>query len=149
VLDGAGAYSARNGLDLPPEPESRIIPPDPACVSDPILSLDLDEAGIGTMLWATGYKFDFGWIKANTFDNKGSPLHQRGVSREPGLFFVGLPWQTRRGSSFIWGVWHDAKFIADQIDIQRGYLAYQGNADIRVPEEVCPATAGMHHPDQL
>ncbi|MBV6635561.1 MAG: NAD(P)-binding domain-containing protein [Mameliella sp.] len=134
VLDEADAYIARHGLDLPEEPEARIIPDDPACVRDPILELDLAEAGIGTVLWATGYAFDFGWIKADTFDDRGRPIHQRGVSEEPGLYFVGLPWQTRRGSSFIWGVWHDAKFIADQIDIQRGYMAYQGNAR-RVTED--------------
>ncbi|MCI5112181.1 MAG: NAD(P)/FAD-dependent oxidoreductase [Marivita sp.] len=135
VLDEADAYIAKHGLDLPLEPEARTIPDDPTCVTDPIREIDLAEAGIGTILWATGYQFDFGWIKADTFDDKGRPLHQRGVSREPGLYFVGLPWQTRRGSSFIWGVWHDAKFIADQIAIQRGYMAYQGCAAIRVPED--------------
>ena len=46
------------------------------------------------------------------------------VSSEPGVYFLGLPWQSRRGSSFIWGVWHDAKYIADHIHRQRGYLAY-------------------------
>lgn len=135
VLDEADAYIAKMGLDLPPEPEARIIPDDPACVYDPILELNLKEAGIETILWATGYQFDFGWIKADTFDARGKPLHQRGVSREPGLYFVGLPWQTRRGSSFIWGVWHDAKFIADQIAIQHSYLAYDGCAAIRIPEQ--------------
>jgi putative flavoprotein involved in K+ transport len=38
-----------------------------------------------------------------------------------------LPWLSRRGSSFIWGVWHDAKYLADQIAVQRGYLAYNGS----------------------
>ncbi|WP_416882560.1 flavin-containing monooxygenase [Marivita sp.] len=135
VLDEADAYIARHGLDLPEEPEARIIPDDPECVRNPITELDLREAGISTILWATGYKFDFSWIKCDTFDALGRPLHQRGVSREPGLYFLGLPWQTRRGSSFIWGVWHDAKFIADQIAIQRGYMSYTGTAAIRVPEE--------------
>jgi len=46
------------------------------------------------------------------------------VSSEPGVYFLGLPWLSRRGSSFIWGVWHDARFIADQIAIQEGYRAY-------------------------
>lgn len=46
------------------------------------------------------------------------------AASEPGVYFLGLPWLSRRGSSFIWGVWHDAKFIADQIAIQRGYAAY-------------------------
>lgn len=136
VLDEADAYIARQGLDLPEEPEARIIPNDPDCVTNPIRTIDLAEAGISTILWATGYKFNFSWIKADTFDDQGRPLHQRGVSREPGLYFVGLPWQTRRGSSFIWGVWHDAKFIADQIAIQHSYLAYKGNAAIRIPEKV-------------
>ena len=50
-----------------------------------------------------------------------SPVHQRSVSPEPGVYFLGLPWQSRRGLSFIWGVWHDARFLADQIAIQRAY----------------------------
>lgn len=124
VLDEADAWAARNGVDLPEEPEARVLPPDPACVTDPILSLDLKAAGIATILWATGFGFDFGWLQVDTFDDRGRPLHSRGVSREPGVYFVGLPWQTRRGSSFIWGCWHDARFIADQIGIQRAYRAY-------------------------
>jgi len=58
-------------------------------------------------------------------DAKGQPVHHRGVSAEPGVYFVGLPWQTRRGSSFIWGVWYDAKYVADHISKQRAYVAYQ------------------------
>ena len=128
VLDEADAYIRANGLDLPEEPEARVIPEDPDCMTAPLASLDLAAAGIGTVLWATGYALDYGWLEADTFDDKGRPLHQRGVSREPGIYFVGLPWQTRRGSSFIWGVWHDAKFIADQIAIQRGYMDYHFDA---------------------
>ncbi|HET9974306.1 MAG TPA: hypothetical protein VFQ68_39150 [Streptosporangiaceae bacterium] len=44
------------------------------------------------------------------------------------MYFPGLPWLSRRGSSFIWGVWHDARYIADQISIQRGYAAYPTTA---------------------
>ncbi len=40
------------------------------------------------------------------------------------MYFLGLPWLSRRGSSFIWGVWHDAGYVADHITTQRGYLAY-------------------------
>ena len=135
VLDEADAFIARHGLDLPEDPDARVIPENPACVTAPIHQLDLAAAGIHTIIWATGYTFDFSWIKSDTFDDQGRPLHQRGVSREPGLYFVGLPWQTRRGSSFIWGVWHDAKFIADQIAIQRSYMAYKGTAAIRLPDK--------------
>jgi len=124
VLDEADAWALRHGVALPEEPEARLLPPDPACVNDPILSLDLAAEGITTILWATGYGFDFSWLQVDTFDAQGRPLHARGVSREPGVYFVGLPWQTRRGSAFIWGVWHDARFIADQIGIQRAYRSY-------------------------
>lgn len=125
VLDEADAYIARNGLDLPPEPEARATVPDAPCLTDPILALNLAKAGIGSIIWATGFALDFGWLKVDAFDDKGKPRHQRGVSAEPGIYFLGLPWQSRRGSSFIWGVWHDAKYLADQIAKQRGYLAYR------------------------
>lgn len=124
VLREADAYIAENGLSLPEEPEAYDIPADPECVSNPVLELDLAAKGITTIIWATGFRFDFSWLKAETFDKVGKPLHQRGVSQVPGLYFVGLPWQTRRGSSFIWGVWHDAKFVADQIEISRSYMQY-------------------------
>ncbi len=129
VLDEADAYIARNGLDLPEEPEARVLGPMPDCASNPLLELDLAKAGVSTVLWATGYAVDYCWLKVDAFDDAGKPLHQRGVSKEPGIYFLGLPWLSRRGSSFIWGVWHDAKFLADQISIQRGYQAYRGSAE--------------------
>lgn len=126
IFDAADAYVERTGIDLPQEPEARMQTLDPACVTDPVRALDLAAAGITTILWATGYVQDYSWIKADVCDNKGKPKHQRGVSTEPGIYFLGLPWQSRRGSSFIWGVWHDAKYVADQIDIQRSYQKYPG-----------------------
>ncbi|HBO4965459.1 flavin-containing monooxygenase [Pseudomonas aeruginosa] len=128
LLDAADAYVARNGLDLPEEPEARRRLPDPRCVTDPILELDLAEAGVGSIIWATGYAVDFGWLQVDAFDRDGKPRHQRGVSSEPGVYFIGLPWLSRRGSSFIWGVWHDARHVADHIAIQRKYLAYRDAA---------------------
>ena len=128
VLDEADAYVSRNGLDLPEETAARRIEPDPDCVTDPIPRLPLAEAGIAAIVWATGYAVDFSWLKVGGFDETGRPIHQRGVSTEPGLYFLGLPWLSRRGSSFIWGVWHDAKFLADQIAIQRQYLGYKPGA---------------------
>ncbi len=124
VLDEADAFILRNGMDLPEEPEARQIGEDPPCVTDPILSLDLEAEGIGTIIWATGFRNDYGWLKVDTFDEAGRPRHTRGIGQEPGVYFLGLPWQTRRGSSFIWGVWYDAGYIADHIAKQRGYLDY-------------------------
>ncbi|MEM8697731.1 MAG: NAD(P)/FAD-dependent oxidoreductase [Pseudomonadota bacterium] len=130
LLDLADAYIARTGIDLPEDPGARQTFSDPACLTDPIRALDLTEEGISTIIWATGYVQDFGWLKVDAFNDRGAPIHQRGVSAAPDVYFLGLPWQSRRGSSFLWGVWHDAKYIADQIATQRGYLGYQGQAAI-------------------
>jgi putative flavoprotein involved in K+ transport len=118
VLDAADAYAAKEGLDLPEEPEARRIAPDPQCVVDPILAINLKAAGITSIIWATGYTFDFGWVRIDAFDANGRPKHDRGVSTVPGLYFLGLPWLSRRASSFIWGVWQDAKYLADHIATQ-------------------------------
>ncbi len=122
ILDEADAYVVRTGLSLPEEPEARVIGPDPECVSHPTLSLDLERAGISTIIWATGYGVDYGWLKVDALDDRGRPRHRRGISDVPGLYFVGLPWLSCRGSSFIWGVWHDAKFLADHIATRRHYM---------------------------
>jgi putative flavoprotein involved in K+ transport len=115
VLDAADAYVAKNGLDLPEEPEARRLEPDPDCMTNPVLDIDLAKAGVTSIVWATGYALDFSWVKFDAFDEKGRPLHQRGVSAVPGFYFLGLPWLSRRASSFIWGVSHDAEYLADHI----------------------------------
>lgn len=124
LLDEADAYVERNGLDLPEEPSARTLGPDPACVTAPILELDLAAAGVTSIVWATGFAVDYSWLQVDAFDENGKPQHRRGVSTEPGVYFLGLPWLARRGSSFIWGVWHDAKFVADHIATQRSYLRH-------------------------
>jgi len=128
VLDEADAWVRRNGIDLPEEPEARKFGPSPSCVTNPMLSLDLAKAGVGTIIWATGFAVDYSWLQVGALDAKGKPKHQRGVSAEPGVYFLGLPWLSRRGSTFIWGVWHDAKYIADHIATQKGYIAYNAQA---------------------
>jgi putative flavoprotein involved in K+ transport len=128
MLDEADAYIARNGLDLREEPQARMLGPDPDCMTNPTLELDLAAAGVTSIIWAIGFAFDYSWLQVDALDDNGRPKHQRGVSSEPGIYFLGLPWQSRRGSSFIWGVWHDAKYLADQIAIRRGYLAYKSSS---------------------
>ncbi|WNW11264.1 NAD(P)/FAD-dependent oxidoreductase [Pseudomonas sp. DTU_2021_1001937_2_SI_NGA_ILE_001] len=124
LLDAADAYVARNGLDLPEEPGARERVPDAACIREPLRELDLAAHGVTSVIWATGYANDFSWLQVDTFDANGKPRHQRGVGAEPGIYFVGLPWLSRRGSAFIWGAWHDARHVADQIAIQRKYQNY-------------------------
>jgi putative flavoprotein involved in K+ transport len=123
LLAEADDYVARQGLDMPEEPEAHEIGPDPACMINPVLTLDLAEAGITSIIWATGYALDFGWLDLDVFDESGRPRHRRGVSVEPGLYFLGLPWLSCRGSSFIWGVWPDAEYLA-------GHIAAGGKTDV-------------------
>lgn len=125
VLQEADRYVARNGLDLPEEPEAHRLAPLPPSVTEAPLQLDLTAANIRSIVWATGYVNDFSWLKVPAFDDAGKPLHQRGIAQEPGIYFLGLSWQTRRASSFIWGVWHDAKFVADHIATQKKYRLYE------------------------
>ncbi len=125
LLDEADAYVTRMGLDLPPEPEGRELGPLPACVTEPVVELDLAGAGVRSIICATGFAVDYSWLQVDAFDADGKPNHRRGVSSEPGVYFLGLPWLSRRGSSFIWGVWHDARYLADHIATQRSYLAYR------------------------
>lgn len=115
VLDEADAYLAATGINLPEEPQARVLGPSPDCVTNPVLSLDLAQAGVTAIIWATGFALDFGWIKADAFDEKGRPAHDLGVSRVPGLYFLGLAWLSRRASPFIWGVWRDAEHLAGHI----------------------------------
>ena len=115
ILDAADAYVTQTGLDMPLEPSARHTSPDPDCVINPVLDLNLTKAGVTSIIWATGYALDFAWLKIDAFDDKGRPAHDRGVTGVPGLYFLGLPWLSRRASPFIWGVWHDASYLADHI----------------------------------
>jgi putative flavoprotein involved in K+ transport len=120
VLASADAYVKQNKLDFPEEPDAHRIAPDPECVTEPILRLNLSAGGITSIIWATGYALDFAWLEVDAFDAKGRPLHQRGVSVVPGLYFLGLSWLSRRASPFIWGVWHDAEYLAGHIAVLKG-----------------------------
>ncbi|MFB9912275.1 flavin-containing monooxygenase [Rhizobium paknamense] len=122
LLDEADAFVTRNGLDLPEEPQAREIGPLLDGLTNTPHDLHLAEAGITTIIWATGFTFDHRWLRVDAFDEAGKPRHQRGVSSERGLYFLGLPWLSGRASSFIWGVWHDARYIADHIAGQDRYL---------------------------
>jgi putative flavoprotein involved in K+ transport len=115
MLNAADDYVTRMGLDLPEEPAAHALDPDPPCVTNPVLALNLAAAGVTSIIWATGYTLDFDWIKLDACDAKGRPVHERGVAAIPGLYFLGLSWLSRRASAFIWGVWHDAEYLAGQV----------------------------------
>lgn len=80
----------------------------------PRLSLDLNSGRIATVLWATGFRPDHGWIDLPVFDRKGQLVHGDGAVA-PGLHVLGLPFMRRRNSALIDGVGEDARHIADSI----------------------------------
>jgi putative flavoprotein involved in K+ transport len=77
---------------------------------------DGGELDPSAVIWATGFRPDHSWIDAPVFDEDGRLAHERGVTRSPGLYFLGLSWQHTRGSALIGWVGDDAEYIAHQID---------------------------------
>jgi len=84
------------------------------------LDLDLRSGEIGTIVWATGYRPDYGWLDVAVLDAKGNLCHDGGAVDSPGLYALGLPVLRRRKSTFIHGIEDDAR---DVIDHLAGYLA--------------------------
>jgi putative flavoprotein involved in K+ transport len=112
---GVDEFVRRTGMDVPePEPD----PVDEVC-SDAgkhaPAELDLKAAGITTMIWATGYGFAFRWVHLPVFDDYGFPVQQRGITRFPGLYFLGMNFLYNRKSGILLGVGEDAAHIAAAI----------------------------------
>ena len=70
---------------------------------------------VDAVIWATGYRPDYYWIRLPVLDSDGRPRHRRGVTDVPGLNFLGLTWQWTRGSALIGWVKDDAAFLAERI----------------------------------
>lgn len=101
-------FIEREGIDAPTEdPYEPPWAPD----QDPT-ALDLEAEGITSIVWAIGYRPDYGWLRVGVFDGTGRPTHTRGVTSVPGLFFVGLPWMYTWGSGRFLGVAADAEHVA-------------------------------------
>jgi putative flavoprotein involved in K+ transport len=78
-----------------------------------ILELDLKSAEINTVIWATGYRFDFSWVKVPILDKHGRPIYKRGITKSAGLYFLGLPWQAK--SVVLLGIGDEAAYIASEM----------------------------------
>lgn len=105
-----------NGVDAGPiEDDPNDEPADRSVAESGITKLDLADAAVGTVVWCTGFTADFDWIHAEVFDDTGRPVHRRGISAVPGVFFLGFPWLHSRKSGIIHGIDEDARFIAEAI----------------------------------
>jgi putative flavoprotein involved in K+ transport len=91
-----------------------------------IRELDLSAEGVKTIVWATGYKFDFSWVKFPILDQDGYPVQDRGISEYPGLYFLGLHFMHKRKSGLLWGVGDVADHIARDIATRNGSKLFQG-----------------------
>lgn len=110
------AYIAAAGINAPPDDR----PPPDDFVPATRAELDLDAAGIGAVVWATGYQLDFGWVDIPVMDEWGYPRHTRGVTVHPGLYAVGLPWLYSEPSSVFAGVGADAEHVVEHLATHRG-----------------------------
>ncbi|MET8560943.1 MSMEG_0569 family flavin-dependent oxidoreductase [Streptomyces flaveolus] len=115
IKDAIDAHIAARGIDAPVE--ARYVP-----VWEPTeqsRELDLAEAGITSVVWSTGFSRDHRWIEIPVFDGRGYPMHWRGATNVPGLYFLGLPWQYSWGSGRFEAVGRDAEFLAGHIEASR------------------------------
>ena len=96
-------YADRMDLDLPADEPRQV-----AFAPPPLVELDLKAEGISTVLWTSGYRPAFDWVRLPVFDAFGLPLQTDGVSTLPGLGFIGTPWMIDMGSANLVGVQRDA-----------------------------------------
>ena len=106
-------FAARTGLDgevAPPEPFHPFLWPDPGPAE-----IDLHAEGIRSVVWATGFRRRYPWLKVPVLDGRGEIRHEGGVTAFPGLYVIGLYFLRRRKSSFIDGVGRDAMDLATHL----------------------------------
>jgi len=118
-------YIEENGLDVPEEslPELK-----DGYELELIPELDLKSAGITSVIWATGYRFDFSLVKLPIVDEDGYPLQKRGVTEYPGLYFIGLPFLHKLKSGLLSGVGDDAAHLVSVIATSQSKYAILNEA---------------------
>jgi putative flavoprotein involved in K+ transport len=111
-------YVAKNKLNIPEESTpANSSPSQKGSASIPILELDLRATGITSIIWATGFGNDYRWLKLPLLDQRREPVHDRGVTQFPGIYFLGLRWLYKQKSGFLsfGGPGEDAAYLAEQI----------------------------------
>ena len=115
LIKGIDGYVQATGMDAPEDHETREAEVSKGEAYDEILELDLKAAGITTVIWAMGYKFDFSWVHSAILDDDGFPVQERGVTQHRGLYFLGLPWLYVQKSGLFFGVGEDAEHVVSHI----------------------------------
>jgi putative flavoprotein involved in K+ transport len=112
LIKNIDAFIEKRGINAPPEEREELRD---AYSAPEILSLNLQDAGISTIIWANGYSFDFSMVRLPVLDEYGFPITNRGATQHPGLYFVGMPWISMASSGLFYGLGSDAMHIALQI----------------------------------
>jgi putative flavoprotein involved in K+ transport len=108
-------YIRQTGIEVPRDDVTEHEPPRLSPDRSPLAALDLHERRVTSIVWATGFRYDFGWVHLPIFDEAGEPVHQRGVTACAGVYFLGLRWLYKLKSTFIYGVEEDATYLAEQL----------------------------------
>lgn len=112
IKDAIDEWIGEHGVQAPTEARYEAVwAPRP----DGATELDLEAAGISTVVWATGYVADWSWVRLPAFDGTGYPTHRQGVTSVPGLYVLGLPWLYTWGSGRFGGIARDAEHVAGRI----------------------------------
>jgi putative flavoprotein involved in K+ transport len=113
----ADGVISRQGRNAPPaEPDEHDLPVE----LDPPAALDLRAEEVGGVVWCTGFSGDFSWLEAALVGPGGLPRHSDGVAPAPGLWYLGLRWMRRRGSSILYGFRGDAAWVAGEVGTHLG-----------------------------
>ena len=110
----ADDYVSRTGIDVPQPQSDQSHAYTTGAMEAPSV-IDVRAAAIRSVIWATGYALDFDWVELPIFDERSEPVHRRGVTAAPGIYFLGLSWLYKRTSSFLCGVGQDARYLAERI----------------------------------
>jgi len=113
LLDTFDEWAEAEGLDAEVGPPGRFAPTRAPQAAR--LHLDLGSGEIRAIVWATGFRPDYGWLDVPVVDAKGQLRHEGGVVASPGLYTLGLPVLRRRRSSFICGIEDDAREVVDHL----------------------------------
>lgn len=91
-----------------------------AAEGDTVSFSDRRSLRVRNVLWATGYNRSYDWLRLPVLDRAGLPVHSRGITTLPGMYFIGMPWQHTAGSALLGFVGADAAYIVRQIGLALG-----------------------------
>ena len=111
VIARIDEYIAEHGLEAAAQEERESLP---SPIAD-VTRIDLRDAGVTTILWASGFQPDYSWIELEVTDEFGWPVQRRGASEHPGLYFVGVNWLHKRKSALFGGVGEDAEHLVSHL----------------------------------